>query len=83
MNEKLTSIKNIYPQYSNIFDTVNNWLIAHPDNKVSSNVFRSEKYGFDVVDIQVAFYIMKQSEFLYVSWEYINGFELPVYGFKP
>lgn len=63
--ERLQSLINQYPAYSEIFRAVYNWFITHPKQRdVSLEVFYNSKVGFSRTDLNIAFSIMKRYSFI-------------------
>ncbi|TRW22295.1 hypothetical protein FMM05_17470 [Flavobacterium zepuense] len=61
--DKFIKLIKLYPDYSNVFQAVLNWFLAHPKQKyISMDLFYSNKYAITKEQLNVAFYIMKESK---------------------
>ena len=71
--EKLKSLVNQFPAYSEIFKAVYNWFIAHPKSKdVSIDMFCEFKKRFQREEISIAFTLMKQNLLLQSVYRVID-----------
>lgn len=60
--EKLKNLIDTYPKYAPIFRAVHTWFVTHPKQRgVSLDSFYSKKYNFSREEIDIAFFLMKQT----------------------
>lgn len=60
--EKLKNLIDTYPKYAPIFKAVFTWFVTHPKQiGVSLEFFYNKKYDFSKEEIDIAFFLMKQT----------------------
>ena len=61
--DKLNDLIKLYPDYSQVFRAVLNWFLTHPQQRsVTMDFFYSNKFAFSKEQINIAFFIMKETE---------------------